>query len=74
MSSHSSHHSQKGLLPQFSLYVHKCSIKPNSFIHSLEYGLYIETLHKRRMSILLRLAKCKYKAETTRPVYTEMEK
>ena len=31
MSSHSSHHSQEVLLAQFSLYVHKSGLKPDSF-------------------------------------------
>ena len=31
VSSHSSHHSQDVLLAQFSLYVHKSGIKPDSF-------------------------------------------
>ena len=31
VSSHSSHHPQEFLLAQFSLYVHKCGLKPNSF-------------------------------------------
>ena len=31
VSSHSSHHSQKVLLAQFSLYEHKCGLKPDSF-------------------------------------------
>ena len=31
VSSHSSHHPQEVLLPQFSLYVHKSGLKPDSF-------------------------------------------
>ena len=31
VSSHSSHHPQEVLLAQFSLYVHKCGLKPDSF-------------------------------------------
>ena len=31
VSSHSSHHPQEVLLAQFSLYVHKCGLKPHSF-------------------------------------------
>ena len=31
MSSHSSHHPQEVLLAQFSLYVHKGGLKPDSF-------------------------------------------
>ena len=31
VSSHSSHHPQEVLLAQFSLYVHKCGLKPGSF-------------------------------------------
>ena len=31
VSSQSSHHPQEVLLAQFSLYVHKCGLKPNSF-------------------------------------------
>ena len=31
VSSHSSHHTQKVLLAQFSLHVHKCGVKPDSF-------------------------------------------
>ena len=33
VSSQSSHHPQKGLLAQFSLYVHKGDLEPDSFIH-----------------------------------------
>ena len=36
VSSHSSHHSQEVLLAQFSLYVHKGGLKPDSF-HLLDY-------------------------------------
>ena len=41
VSSHSSHHPQEVLLAQFSLYVHKGGLKPDSFHFILSYvGLY----------------------------------
>ena len=40
VSSHSSHHPQEVLLAQFSLYVHKCGLKPDSF-HFILYGIVI---------------------------------
>ena len=42
VSSHSSHHPQEILLAQFSLYVHKGGLKPDSFhfIYSMVYTLY----------------------------------
>ena len=45
VSSQSSHHPQEVLLAQFSLYVHKGGLKPDSFqhIHKLDYDL-INTL------------------------------
>ena len=36
VSSQSSHHPQEVLLAQFSLYVHKGGLKPDSFIHSFQ--------------------------------------
>ena len=36
VSAHSSHHPQEVLLAQFSLYVHKCGLKPHSFHFKLK--------------------------------------
>ena len=45
VSSQSSHHPQEVLLAQFSLYVHKGGLKPDSFHYTLEmYKLYAFTI------------------------------
>ena len=45
VSSHSSHHPQEVLLAQFSLYVHKGGLKPDSF----HFILYEVGLHRRQV-------------------------
>ena len=53
VSSHSSHHPQEVLLAQFSLYVHKGGLKPDSFHYSTdlnsEHINYAKTSEKKTM-------------------------
>ena len=54
VSSQSSHHPQEVLLAQFSLYVHKGGLKPDSF-HFISGVRYWETLHLCTNSCILAL-------------------
>ena len=51
VSSQSSHHPQEVLLAQFSLYVHKGGLKPDSFHFSFLYHIFIETLQMPHLKI-----------------------
>ena len=57
VSSHSSHHPQEVLLAQFSLYVHKGGLKPDSFhFYSIQPGS-IQPGGSTRIRLAMRLAK-----------------
>ena len=55
VSSHSSHHPQEVLLAQFSLYVHKGGLKPDSFhfICSTQYLLHSDWLYTKLFYTIL---------------------
>ena len=65
VSSHSSHHPQEVLLAQFSLYVHKGGLKPDSFHFIIAYrpSCYINYAH-------LTLSYSLRKGSINRPIYS----
>ena len=52
VSSQSSHHPQEVLLAQFSLYVHKGGLKPDSFIHYYEFKIYRTVIKQERLYLM----------------------
>ena len=61
VSSHSSHHPQEVILPQFSQSVHKCGLKPHSFIHWIPEQVghhFVQDKGKMTLLLLLLMPHC----------------